>query len=78
MSGFPGHVLGREQTDDRGGRWGYKVIGEILRLPELDERPSCRDCVVTPIPAAEPEPAAAEIPEAVVLASTAHNESLSI
>jgi hypothetical protein len=48
---FPGNILGREVGTDGGEddqttkpRWGYEVIGEFTRLPDLVERPICGAC----------------------------------
>jgi hypothetical protein len=52
---FPGHILGREVGRDAGEddqtkapRWGYQVMGEFTRLPDLVERPVCSDCRSSP------------------------------
>ncbi len=54
---FPGHILGREVGRDAGEddqtkapRWGYQVMGEFTRLPDLVERPVCSDCQVITFP----------------------------
>ena len=50
---FPAHVLGTEVGKDAGDddqtkkpRWGYQVVGEFTRLPDLVERKVCDACVV--------------------------------
>jgi hypothetical protein len=50
---FPVHILGTEIGRDAGDddqsvkpRWGYQVVGEFTRLPELVERPMCAACAV--------------------------------
>ena len=50
---FPAHILGREVGKDGGDddqtkkpRWGYQVVGEFTRLPDLVERKVCGQCVV--------------------------------
>jgi len=50
---FPAHVLGTEVGKDAGDddqtkkpRWGYQVVGEFTRLPDLVERKICGACVV--------------------------------
>lgn len=57
----PAHVLGTEIGKDAGDddqtkkpRWGYQVVGEFTRLPDLVERPICEACAV---PDAAPTPA---------------------
>ncbi|RME20899.1 MAG: hypothetical protein D6798_19400, partial [Deltaproteobacteria bacterium] len=48
---FPAHVLGEEVGRDAGEddqtkkpRWGYQVVGEFTRLPDLVERKVCGAC----------------------------------
>ena len=65
---YPAHILGQESTD-KGSRFGYKVVGDFVGLPDVDERPICRDCAVIPIASNwdgdDTEPVV-EIPEAVL------------
>ena len=62
FSAFPEHILGEETGKDGGGddqtkkpRWGYQVVGEFTRLPELVERPMCASCAVTLRPTKRPK-----------------------
>jgi hypothetical protein len=48
---FPANVLGREVGTEGGEddqtakpRWGYQVLGEFSKLPDLVERPTCGAC----------------------------------
>ena len=50
---FPAHILGTEVGRDAGEddqtrkpRWGYQVVGEFTRLPDLVERQVCDTCVL--------------------------------
>jgi len=50
---FPAHILGTETGKDAGDddqtkqpRWGYQVVGEFTRLPDLVERPICESCAI--------------------------------
>ena len=50
---FPDHILGTEVGKDAGDddqtakpRWGYQVVGEFERLPDLVERPVCGGCAL--------------------------------
>ena len=54
---FQSHILGKEvgktnAADDqtKKPRWGYEVVGEFTKLPDLVERPLCSTCVI-PAPA---------------------------
>ncbi|MCB9673356.1 MAG: N-6 DNA methylase, partial [Alphaproteobacteria bacterium] len=59
---FPAHILGTEVGKDAGDddqtrkpRWGYQVVGDFVRLPDLVERQVCSTCVVrTPTSTAKP------------------------
>jgi hypothetical protein len=65
----PKHILGVEAGRDAGGvdqtkkpRWGYQVVGEFTRLPDLVERPVCDACVVrSERPAAQTRAGAARV-----------------
>lgn len=56
---FPGHVLGETRKAAAGeSSWRDAVVGDFTGLPELQERPLCRECVVRPVarPARNPAP----------------------
>jgi len=63
---FPAHILGTEVGKDAGGddqtkkpRWGYQVVSEFTRLPDLVERKVCKACVIgIDTPKAKPSPRA--------------------
>ena len=50
---YPAHLLGKEVGIEAGEddqtvkpRYGYQVVGEFTRLPDVEERPVCVDCAV--------------------------------